>query len=276
VVEHYAIASVGLRTEVAVAADVARRGLSLAKEMAGAAASIKEGRDVVTRADVAVEDLIARLLGDAFGTPVIGEERGGARPADGSAYWLVDPICGTRNYASGIPLYCVNVALVEHDVVVGAVVADASTDETTVAERGRGTWTLANDDVRRVVATDQSRTIVVEDGKSAGELRSHAAAFMSAVVRADRWDFRSLGTTLAFAYLATGRIAAYIVFSASTASAPVHSVHSAAGGLLALEAGCLLTDVDGNLWRSGAPTLIAAATTELHEQLLDLAQRNRP
>jgi fructose-1,6-bisphosphatase/inositol monophosphatase family enzyme len=26
-----------------------------------------------------------------------------------SSYWLVNPICGTRNFASGIPLYCVNV-----------------------------------------------------------------------------------------------------------------------------------------------------------------------
>jgi myo-inositol-1(or 4)-monophosphatase len=270
VVEKDAIAQVGLRTEVVVAADIARRGLSLAQEMAGAGASIKQGRDVVTGADVAVEDLITEMLRDAFEEPVIGEERGGDRPADDTAYWLVDPICGTRNYASGIPLYCVNIALVEHDDVVGAVVADASTDEITVAERGRGTWTLANDHIRCVAASDQSRTIVVEDGKSTGQLRGHAAACMAAVVRADRWDFRSLGTTLALPYLATGRIAAYIVFSAS---APVHS---AAGSLLATEAGCILSDVEGNPWRLGSRTLVAAATAELQEQLLDLAQGSRP
>src|SRR5215470_13545742 len=132
--EEDALAQVGLRAEVVVAADIARHGLRLAKEMAGAAASIKRGRDVVTGADIAVEDLITGRLRDAFGAPVIGEEHGGDRPVDDSAYWLVDPICGTRNYASGIPLYCVNIALVEHDDVVGAAVADASRDEVLVAE----------------------------------------------------------------------------------------------------------------------------------------------
>jgi myo-inositol-1(or 4)-monophosphatase len=243
--------------------------LSLAKEMAGAAASIKQGRDVVTGADVAVEDLITGLLCDSFEMPVVGEERGGDRPIDDTAYWLVDPICGTRNYASGIPLYCVNLALVEHDDVVGAVVADASTDEIIVAERGRGTWMLRKEDVRRVTANEQSRTIVVEDGKSASPLRGRAAAFMAAFIRADRWDLRSFGTTLALPYLASGRIAAYVVF---TGSAPVHT---AAGSLLATESGGILSDVDGHPWTFGSASLAAAATSELHEQLLELAQEDR-
>jgi myo-inositol-1(or 4)-monophosphatase len=270
VIEGEALAQVGLRTEVVVAADIARDGLRLAKEMVGAAASIKQGRDVVTGADVAVEDLITGRLRDAFGAPVMGEEHGGYRPVDDTAYWLVDPICGTRNYASGIPLYCVNIALVEHDDVVGAVVADASTDEIIVAERGRGAWTLAHDDIGRVAATEHSRTIVVEDGKSASPLRADAAAFMAAFIRADRWDLRSFGTTLALPYLATGRIAAYVVF---TGGAPVHT---AAGSLLAREAGCVLTDVAGNPWRLDSPTLVAAATTRLHTDLLDLARPAKP
>jgi myo-inositol-1(or 4)-monophosphatase len=229
---------------------------------------------VVTGADLAVEDLITGMLRNAFEEPVIGEERGGDAPTDGTAHWLVDPICGTRNYASGIPLYCVNIALIDRDAVAAAVVADASTDEIIVAETGRGTWTLAHDDLRQVRANDQSRTIVVEDGKSTGLVRDHAAAFMAAVIRADRWDFRSLGTTLAFPYLATGRIAAYVVFSASVISASA-SVHSAAGSLLASEAGAILSDVDDTARRLGSPILIAAATTELHEELLDLVYRCR-
>jgi myo-inositol-1(or 4)-monophosphatase len=265
-----AFAQVGLRTEVVVAAEIARRGLRLAKEMEGAAASIKQGRDVVTGADIAVEDLITRLLRDSFGLPVIGEEHGGDRPVDGTPYWLVDPICGTRNYASGIPLYCVNVALVEGDDVVGAVVADASTDEIIVAERRRGTWTLADDGIRRVTATEQSRTIVVEDGKSASPLRDRAAAFMAACILADRWDLRSFGTTLALPYLATGRIAAYVVF---TGGAPVHT---AAGSLLVTESGGVLSDVEGTPWRLGSRTLVAAATTRLHSELLDLAGADGP
>ena len=53
------------------------------------------------------------MLTDASGHPVVGEEHGGERPRDGRGHWIVDPICGTRNYASGLPLWCVNLAFVE-------------------------------------------------------------------------------------------------------------------------------------------------------------------
>ena len=86
--------------------------------------TVKGARDIVTATDVAVEDLVRRHLGDVLGRPVVGEERGGEPPADGSPYWLVDPICGTTNFASGIPLFCVNLALVENNEVTVAVVGD--------------------------------------------------------------------------------------------------------------------------------------------------------
>src|SRR5207247_8201578 len=96
--------------------------------------------DLVTATDIAVEDAIRGIVGDALGIPVVGEERGGEAPADGSPFWLVDPICGTRNFASGSPLYCVNMALVEAGRVTVAVVGEPSTGEIDVAEGGRGAW----------------------------------------------------------------------------------------------------------------------------------------
>jgi len=273
-VRNIGVEDLGFRREVVVAADVAHRASTLAGQQVGAEATIKAGRDVVTSADVAVEELITGLLSDAFDHPVIGEERVGDRPADDRPHWLVDPICGTRNYASGVPLYCVNIALVAGDDVVGAAVADASTGEIVVAERGRGSWAIAGHRARRATASDQSHTIVVEDGKSADTQRDHAAAVAAAVIRADRWDFRSFGTTLSFPYLATGRIAAYLVFSDALAgSAPVHS---AAGSLLVREAGGVLSDADGNPWGIGSPTLVAAATPVLHDELCRLVQAQRP
>jgi myo-inositol-1(or 4)-monophosphatase len=263
-IEAHALDEIGFRHEVVVAADVARRALSLARTMAGGGATIKQGRDVVTRADVAVEELITNALSDVFPYPVIGEERGGNRPIDGTPHWLVDPICGTRNYASGIPLHCVNIALVVGDEVIGAAVADASTDAIFVAEQGRGTWSLTGD-VHRLIATDASLTVVIEDGKSTGEGRERAALLVAAVIRADRWDFRSLGTTLAFAYLAAGRISAYVLPSGTA------DVHRAAGTLLVREAGGVLCELDGSPWKLGSSSLIAAATPEVRDKLVALA-----
>jgi myo-inositol-1(or 4)-monophosphatase len=73
-----------------------------------------------------------------------------------------------------------------------------------------------------------------------------------------------LGTTLAFAYLAAGQIAAYVLPSGTA------EVHRAAGTLLVAEAGGVLSQLDGNPWRLGSSSLIAAATTEVRDELVAL------
>jgi fructose-1,6-bisphosphatase/inositol monophosphatase family enzyme len=208
------------------------------------------------------------VVADALGFTVIGEERGGEASADDSPYWLVDPICGTRNFASGILLYCVNLALVEGDAVTIAVVGDPSTGEMDVAERGRGAWALRDGTRDRLTTSDGSRTIVVEDGKAKGSRREQAAQFTAAAIRADRWDFRSLGTTLASPYLAAGRISAYVLFWVS-------AVHAGPGSLLVTEAGGTVSDIDGRSWTLRSDSFFASANPGLHEELLDLARASR-
>ncbi len=253
------------RPETVVAIEAVKRGLTIARHGVRAAVTAKSGRDLVTAADVAVEDAVRSLMADALSFSVVGEERGGEASADGSPYWLVDPICGTRNFASGIPLYCVNLALVEHHEITVAVVGDASTGGIDVAEQGRGAWRLKDSTRQRLTTCDDNRTIVIEDGKSKDSRRERAARFTAAAIRADRWDFRSLGTTLASPYVAAGRIAAYVVFWVS-------ALHAGAGSLLITEAGGTVSDIDGCSWTLDSDSLIGSANNRVHEGLLDLAR----
>ena len=219
----------------------------------------------MTATDVAVEDAVRATLTDGLGHPVVGEERGGQAVSDGS-YWLVDPICGTRNFASGIPLFCVNVALVEDGEVTAAVVGDPSIGEIHAAEKGRAAWALSGGKWRPLAVTDETRTIVIEDSHvdpDAGR-RERAANAVAAAIRAFRWDIRALSTTLALAYVAAGRVAAYAVFSAS-------AIHAGAGSLLAAEAGAVVSDIDGRPWTIQSDSIVASATPELHRDLIALA-----
>ncbi len=251
-----------------MAVEAVKRAFAVARGgIAAEDVTVKGARDLVTVADLAVEDLVRGVVGDALGFSVIGEERGGNATADGSPYWLVDPICGTRNFASGIPLYCVNLALVEDDEISVAVVGNPSTGEIAVAERRRGAWRLTDRGRHRLSTSDKSRTVVIEDGKSSGSRREQAARFAAAAIRADRWDFRSLGTTLASPYLAGGRIAAYVVFWVS-------AIHAGAGSLLVTEAGGTVSDVAGRPWTIHSDSLVGSANRRLHEELLDLARSN--
>jgi myo-inositol-1(or 4)-monophosphatase len=254
------------RRETRVAVETVGRALDLARRRVGAdAISSKGGRDLVTATDVAVEDAVRAMVSDAVGFPVVGEERGGEAPADGSPYWLVDPICGTRNFASGNPLYCVNLALVEGGHIALAVVGDSSTGEIHVAERGGGAWAITGGSPRPLATSGESRTIVIELGRSTGPRREHAARFVAGAIRADQWDLRALGTTLALPYVAAGRVAAYVLFATS-------AVHAGAGSLLVTEAGGVLSDIDGRSWTVQSDSIVASADPRLHRELLDLAR----
>jgi myo-inositol-1(or 4)-monophosphatase len=237
----------GWRKEAALVAGVVGEALDLALGERGSV-HVKQGRDVVTDADVAVEQLIrARLQAHDAGVGVVGEERGG--DASGAAYWLVDPICGTRNFASGVPLWCVNIALVEDDRVTVAAIGDASTGDILVAERGRGTHVVGRGPAR---GDAESRVVVVEDGKSDGARRAMAADCLATLIRGDDWDTRKLSSTLALAYVATGRIAGCALFVAT-------AIHSAAGSLIAAEAGATVSDVLGAPWTPASDSILASA-----------------
>jgi myo-inositol-1(or 4)-monophosphatase len=226
----------------------------------------KGGIDLVTEADIACEDAIRAELLNAFPEyPVIGEERGGL-PREGSPYWLVDPICGTRTFASNIPLYCTNIALVENGEPTVAAVGMGSTGEIAYAELGRGA-TLRAGASEITIKVDDSNNLLWIDGRT-----EQAAGFIRHVLLSRRWYVMQFPSSLAYAHLACGRIAAAALFSWKSSPDPYGSVHSAAGCLLAREAGAIVTDLHGASWTLSTRSILIAATTELHRTLSQFLQ----
>jgi fructose-1,6-bisphosphatase/inositol monophosphatase family enzyme len=179
---------IDLRAESVAAVTAIQEALDMARLGTGGVHT-KVGRDVVTDTDVAVEDHLRRSLTSAFGWPVIGEERGGTVPVD-TPYWLVDPICGTRNFASAIPLYAVNAAMVENGRVTIAVVGDGSSGDVLVAEAGNGAWRLGQRGPVGLSTTPASLIIDFGANPKAGPDRDRAARVVAEAIRRDRWDVR--------------------------------------------------------------------------------------
>ena len=103
--------------------------------------------DLVTDADEAAERMIAQGLRKAFPhAALIGEEATEQDPsllgkiADAELAFLIDPVDGTKNFASGLPLFGVMVAAVMRGEVVGAFIHDPLGDDTAMALRGEGAW----------------------------------------------------------------------------------------------------------------------------------------
>ncbi|MBE1573273.1 inositol monophosphatase family protein [Amycolatopsis roodepoortensis] len=260
----------GSDVEVAIravnaACEVIRRAYGGAVERFG-----KCGGDFATGVDLAAERVIRRSLREACPRDVILGEEYGADEGDGARTWLVDPLCGTVNYAAHTPLVAVNIALrIGNDVTV-AVSADPLSGEVFWAGDG---WAALRRDSR-----DEPLTPAAGDGLVDVNLDPpfpNAASFRAARMLTDdafagRFRPRVLSTTLALAWVAAGRRAAYV-----TDGHLRDSVHYTSGIALCQAAGCVVTNLAGQAVHTGIQGLVAAADPATHRDLVDVVSRHR-
>ena len=104
----------------------------------------KDDGSIVTEADFAAQEALARRLGELDDVPVLGEEM---KPEAQRAvyetaprFWCIDPIDGSRNFSAGIPFFAISVALVESARPLFGTVYDPIADEAYYAVRGAGAW----------------------------------------------------------------------------------------------------------------------------------------
>jgi myo-inositol-1(or 4)-monophosphatase len=114
-------------TDAELAVRAAAAGSEVARSLYGRRLErfAKSVNDFATEADVAAERAIMDILRNARPDDgLVGEELGTSAEATGGRTWLVDPLCGTLNYAARTPLVAVNVALRVDDGITAAAVAD--------------------------------------------------------------------------------------------------------------------------------------------------------
>lgn len=254
-----------MRPETETAIRAAKFAQEIADSREGADQIVsKGGIDLVTAADLACEDSIREELARAFPDyPIIGEERGG-EPVTGRPYWLVDPICGTRHFASNIPLYCHNIALVENGEVTVAAIGVGKTKEILFAEKGAGGWIRTADGERRLSVSDSSNAIWIDGGPRAADVVRQA-------ILLKRWYVWMYSTTVSLAHLADGRIAGALHLGPPRVPR-AGSVHFAAGCLVASEAGALVMDLETEQpWDLLTRSYLLAATPEVQVELVKLA-----
>ncbi|MFO0898896.1 MAG: inositol monophosphatase family protein [Pirellulales bacterium] len=224
----------------------------------------KAPRDLVTDADLASQEAIRALVAREFPDHAfLGEEAAVADLPEQAAWcWIVDPLDGTANYVHGLPYYCVSVALAHHGQVVCGCVFQPRTGECFVAEAGGGAY-LDGDRLRVSRVNDLSQAMLAASFSPKVERTSPAVTqFVEALLAAQ--SLRRMGAAaLNLAYLAAGRFDAY--WAADTKVWDV-----AAGLLLVQEAGGVVTGLTGAPVSLAQPAFAAAATSELHAELMAL------
>jgi len=249
--------------ELAIAAAEAGAAVVRAKYGTSVGRHDKSATDFATDADLATERVILDLIQQARPKDaILGEEYGAHGDVDAPRRWLVDPLCGTLNFAAQTPLFSVNVALQTDKETTAAAVVDPISGETFWTDGERVGLRREGSDFPMTPSADSRLVDVnldpITDGGYLGSRLLTDPDFQAA------FGQRVLSTTLAVAWVAAGRRAAYV-----TDGNLRDSVHFTAGLALCQAAGCTVTDLRGNPLHSG-PGVIAAATPATHATLLKL------
>jgi myo-inositol-1(or 4)-monophosphatase len=261
--------------ELAFASELAQRAGALLMDRYERVERIdyKSARDVVTEVDHLSEALILDAIRGRFpGDGLVGEETGEHPGGDAvdtvvsgrGRTWIVDPLDGTINYANGIPVFCVSIALAADGVPAVGVVLDPTRNEL-FAATADGPATL---DGEPIVTSDKDR---LSDFVVSLALGGRAVASRARRVRKAIRVSRSMGSSaLALGYVGNGR------FDGFVQQGGLSNWDIAAAGLIAERGGARVTAMDGGPWfdigRSSRSIGVVAAPPAHHGALLDLVR----
>ncbi len=230
-----------MKSELEVALSAARRAGEVLSAGFGAehAITYKGEVDLVTEIDEEAERRIREELLGTFPTYGMLAEEGGELAGEEDARWIVDPLDGTTNYAHGLPIFCVSVALERAGEVVLGVVHDPMHEESFVAAQGGGS--TLNGQPIRVSDTDNLIRALIATGFPYDRAEMPEALELFGRLAATTRGMRRLGSAaLDLCYVASGRLDGYY-------ERGIWPWDLAAGSVIVEEAGGKLTNYRGDV-----------------------------
>jgi myo-inositol-1(or 4)-monophosphatase len=197
--------------EVAIAAVEAGAAVVRARFGTSVARVPKAPMDFATDVDVDAEQAILAVLGAARPADAYqGEELGRSGSGSADRLWLIDPLCRTLNFAAQTPMFCVNVALRDGSRIEAAACADLLAGEVFWTS---GLRAFVRRDAIDAPISPFAATQLVEVNLDPPHL--NAMRFLAARMLADpafmtAFRPRASSTSLALAWVAAGRRAAYV------------------------------------------------------------------
>ena len=223
--------------------------------------------DFVTEIDrKAEETIVDTLLGAYPNHGIIAEEGSGNTRGNAQSdhIWIIDPLDGTTNFLHGMPTFCVSIALQVEGKLTQAVIYDPNRNYLFTSTRGAGAF--MNNRRMRVSKTLKLRDALIGTGFPFRD----GAAFEEYLEQLRRLMPKTAGlrrpgsAALDLAYVAAG-------FYDGFWEMKLNQWDMAAGALLIMEAGGLVTGIDGedSYMDSGS---IVAGTPKIFPELLKTLQ----
>ena len=217
--------------------------------------------DLVTEIDHRAEAFVLDQIRTRFPDhSIIAEESGQHGDASGPT-WYIDPLDGTVNFAHGIPCFSVSIAYADRGQVQLGAVLDPISDECFTAARGEGAW-MNGQPLRAspVAALEKSLLVTGFSYDVWHNPDNNLAEFAHFATRSQ--GVRRLGSAaLDLCYVGAGRFEGYWELR-------LKPWDLAAGGLIAEQAGAVVTTLEGHPDYLQLPCSLIAAGPNLHPVML--------
>jgi myo-inositol-1(or 4)-monophosphatase len=225
--------------------------------------SNKEGiNNLVTEADHAAEKAIFNVIQSSFPGHAILSEEAGEIIQDASYKWIIDPIDGTVNFAHGIPLCCVSIALEQEGKIIMGAVLNPFLHELFFAQKG---WGATLNDKKLQVSSQQNvgaSCLVTGFPYTYLDAPNGPLTVFEKLIRKGI-PVRRLGSAaIDLCWVAAGRFDGFYEHK-------LQAWDSAAGWLMVEEAGGKVTDFRGDAYSPYQPHLLAT-NGHIHNDLLNI------
>lgn len=219
--------------------------------------------DIVTEADIKSHEILTDAIRNMYPDHGIVSEESEEYKADAEYVWCIDPLDGSRNFATGVPLFGINLALMRNGTPTHAAICLPATSEVYYAEVGRGAF---RNDIQ--INCSQKKDWKGSYGLVAPDCGPEFIKFLSIfdeLSKGTGWINAIASPAVSGVWVADGRRDWYIGPSA-------RNWDYAAPALIGAEAGCAVSNFNGTSWKSGDLGLIVSAP-DLHPALLRAVQR---
>ncbi|MFH1355446.1 MAG: inositol monophosphatase family protein [Candidatus Omnitrophota bacterium] len=223
--------------------------------------------DLLTVADTESEKAVVALIKKYFPEHNILAEEYKYPRTKSPHTWIIDPLDGTNNFASGLPIFCVSVALKHDDQIIVGAIYDVTRNELFYAEKYKGAF-LNGKRIRVNPARNLKESLLITGfyysrGWNMLQTLQIIKRFFFAHIR----GLRRLGAAaLDLCYVACGRVSGFWEFELSPWD-------YAAGKLLVEEAGGRITDKSGNKLPLTEKSFVVASNSKIHSRMLTIINK---
>lgn len=242
--------------------------MALKYQQKGFNVEIKDGNpnNLVTDVDKSVDEFIVKTIRSNFPDHSILSEESGTIDGPGEYKWIIDPIDGTTNFAHGIPIFAISIAITFKGKPIIGVVEVPGLKESYWAQEGRGAYvgmkpiqvSKVHDYKRALLGTGFPYDREGPRYKKTLDLFDH-------FYRESMGMRRSGSAALDLCFLACGRYDAFFEYD-------LKPWDIAAGKIIVEEAGGMVTNMDGTPLNPKNGALLAT-NGSLHQSMLEVIKK---